>query len=590
MADWRTDPLVRGIALLDLRPRRVLAAVAAGAATLGSALALAALSAWLITRAWQMPPVLDLSVAVVAVRALGISRGVFRYIERLTTHDTALHGTTAARANIYRRLADGNPAATMGLRRGDLLARTGSDVDTLGDVVVRAIVPIAVAILMAIAAVGILVLISPAAAVVLAAALAVSGIVAPVLAARAAREAEQRAAAARARYSEAAVTALDHATELLVAGRLGDARDRAATAEDEAVRSADRAAIPNGFASAATPLAIGASVLGSLLIGMELYGSGTMSPMALGILVLLPLSAFEATSALPDAAIALGRGRIAARRILAILDEAADVGPGGDCAWAGGGSLTARELRCGRPGGRATAPVDLDLAPGTRIAVVGASGAGKTTLLMTLAGILEPVAGSVRTDGLELSRIRADDLRRHIGFFAEDAHLFDTSVLENLRVARGDVDERQARAALVAVGLGEWLAGLPDGLDTSLDGGARALSGGQRRRLLLARALLSPANVLLLDEPTEHLDAGAGANLLRRLLSRDGLSGDTPLVGADRTVVVVTHQLPEDIGVDQVIHVHGAAVENPLPNSAAASSFSDTRGRRWSEVEGHTDT
>ncbi len=121
--------LRRAMGLLELEPRRVLLAVLAGVATLGSALLLAGLSAWLIVRAWQMPPVLDLTVAVVAVRALGISRGLFRYFERLATHETALHGTTSARANLYRRLADGDPAAALGLGRGDLLARTGADVD-----------------------------------------------------------------------------------------------------------------------------------------------------------------------------------------------------------------------------------------------------------------------------------------------------------------------------------------------------------------------------------------------------------------------------------------------------------------------------
>ncbi|NLG56589.1 MAG: thiol reductant ABC exporter subunit CydC [Rhodococcus sp.] len=569
LRNWRSDPLVRGLRLLELRPKRVIAAVAAGTATLGSALALAALSAWLITRAWQMPPVLDLSVAVVSVRALGISRGVFRYIERLTTHDTALRGTTAARSGIYRCLAGGNIAATVGLRRGDLLARTGSDVDTLGDVVVRAIIPIAVAILLAFAAVGILVLISPAAALILAVALAVSGIGAPALAAHAAKKAQEDSAFERARYSEAIVTTLDHATELRVAGRLDQARNRALLADNAAHSAADRAAIPHGFSTAATPLAIGASVIGSLLIGMHLYSSGTMTPMALGILVLLPLSAFEATSTLPDAAIALSRGRIAARRILQILDDAAQKGSGGTTGWDGCGSLSAEQLRCGHPGwrvsaplnldGRVSAPLNLDLPPGARVAVVGPSGSGKTTLLTTLAGILAPVSGRVTAGGTELSEIRPQDLRRHIGFFAEDAHLFDTSVLENLRVARGDVTPEQAQAALSAVGLGEWLAGLPEGLDTDLGGGARAVSGGQRRRLLLARALLSPARILLLDEPTEHLDAQEGAQLLRRLLDRD-----ESLVDRDRTVVVVTHQLPADTAVDQVVHVDADATNNSV--------------------------
>ncbi|MER5838118.1 ABC transporter, partial [Streptomyces sp. NPDC002130] len=217
------DPLLRALQLLELRPRRVLTAVAAGVATLGSALALAALSAWLITRAWEMPPVLDLSVAVVAVRALGISRGVFRYLERLTTHDVALRGTTAARSRIYQQLAAGDPAAAAGLRRGDLLARTGADVDALGGVVVKALIPIAVSVVLAFAAVGILLFISVPAALILAVALAVSGIAAPWLSARAARLAEADSSAAAARFSESAVTALDHSAELRVSGRLDQA-------------------------------------------------------------------------------------------------------------------------------------------------------------------------------------------------------------------------------------------------------------------------------------------------------------------------------------------------------------------------------
>ena len=553
--------LLRAIRLLDLEPRRILAAVAAGVATLGSALALAALSAWLITRAWQMPPVLDLTVAVVAVRALGISRGIFRYLERLATHDAALRGTTSARTVIYRRLADGDPAAAAGLRRGDLLARTGADVDALGDVVVRALIPIAVAAVMALSAIVLLGFISPAGALVLAVALAVSGVLAPWLSARAARRAEAESAAAAALFSETAVTALDHAAELRVAGRLGDVLAGAETANRDAVRATDRAALPAAFAAAATPLAIGASVLGSLLIGITLYGPdggapGAMQPMSLAILVLVPLAAFEATAALPAAAVALTRARIAAGRILAIVDRAGAPQPGGTEIPEGPGHVVAREVRCGWPGSeRVTAPVDLDIAPGSRIAIVGASGAGKTTLLMTLAGLLPPHGGTVTLDGTPLAQLKQDDLRRTVGFFAEDAHLFDTSVLENLRVARGDLTEAAALDALATVGLGEWVAGLPRGVHTSLGGGARAISGGQRRRLLLARALVSPARVLLLDEPTEHLDAADGAAILRDLLDRRGT-----LVDPTRAVVLVTHQLPPATRADRVVSVGGGTV------------------------------
>ncbi|MFC9789270.1 thiol reductant ABC exporter subunit CydC [Rhodococcus sp. NPDC127528] len=554
--------------LLELSPRRVLAAIAAGVATLGSALALAALSAWLITRAWQMPPVLDLSVAVVAVRALGISRGLFRYLERLATHDAALRGTVAARAGIYRRLAAGDPAAAAGLRRGDLLARTGADVDALGDVVVRALIPMAVSAVLAVAAVVGLALISPAAALVLATALAVSGVLAPMMSARAARMAEADGALASARFAETAVLALDHAAELRVAGRLDETVLRARGWDGEVVRATDRAAIPSAFAGAATPLAIGASVLGSLLIGTTLYGPdggspGAMTPMSLAILVLVPLAAFEATSALPGAAVALTRARLAAARVLDLLDRADETGaPTGDVALTAPVRLDAESLRCGWPArdrtpGAATGPLDLRLAPGSRTAIVGPSGAGKTTLLMTLAGLLTPVGGAVTVNGHPVADVDPASLRREVGFFAEDAHLFDTSLLENLRVARGDLDEAAALAALAAVGLGEWVSELPDGVHTTLAAGGRSVSGGQRRRLLLARALVSPASVLLLDEPTEHLDAEDGAAILRALLARGG-----GLVAPSRTVVAVTHQLPGDGGADLVVDLGGDGASN----------------------------
>lgn len=558
----RTDhraPLLRALGLLELQPRRVLIAIAAGVATLGSALALAALSAWLITRAWEMPPVLDLSVAVVAVRALGISRGVFRYLERLTTHDVALRGTTAARAQMYSRLAGGDPAAAAGLRRGDLLARTGADVDAVGDVVVKALVPIAVSAVLAIAAVGILLFISVPAALVLAIALAVSGILAPWLSARSAQMAEADSSTATVRFSKSAVTALDHSGELRVAGRLDQTVADAVTAESEVVEATDRAALPSAFAAAATPLAIGFSVLASLLIGIVLYGETDMSPMALGILVLLPLSAFEGTAVLPSAAVALTKARLASARIMAVLDRADDEVVAGDLMWPASAVLYAAELGAGWPGGKVTEPLTFDVPPGARIAMVGESGSGKTTALMTLAGLLPPVSGTVTVGGVAISEIDPAELRRHIGFFAEDAHLFETSVLENLRVARGDLSPAEAEAVLASVGLAEWLNHLPEGLDTALVGGLRAVSGGERRRLLLARALVSPAQILLLDEPTEHMDADAGAELLNELLSRD-----SPLLEPGRTVVVVTHQLPADTGADRVIFVGNATAENTL--------------------------
>ncbi|MEU6561270.1 thiol reductant ABC exporter subunit CydC [Nocardia nova] len=654
---WSDLPELQRVS--EISPWRVLVSICWGTVALGSGLGLAALAAWLIARAWQMPPVLDLSVAVVAVRALGISRGLFRYIERLATHDVALRAMTTARTAVYTALArtdiwtvrrgslggspetgraangdavgggtahvaaavvpggrrggtrrdrpgaaesagadrmigwDGSRAvggrsaaeaagrdgssvvagvaagdagASAGsddgglggrsgaeaalLRRGDLLTRIGSDIDDLGAVVVRALVPIAVAVLLSVAAVALLGTISVPAAAILAVALLISGAFAPWLSARAARAAELAVQSDRAEFRAAAVTVLDHAAELRVAGRLGDAMNTASEASRRAVAAEDRAATHSAWAAAATPLSIGASVLGALLIGIVLYGSGSgasaeplqpaspggITPMAFAVLVLLPLSAFEAVAVLPAAAQALTKGRAALRRIRAL-------GPAEDRSTASVRTEAAREGLHDR----LTRALP-DIPPGRRIAVVGPSGAGKTTLLMAWAGLFDtPHPG--RT------------------FFAEDAHLFGTTVLENLRVARGDLTAAEVETALRAVGSGDWLDAQPDGVETDLIGGAAAVSGGQRRRLLLARALVAPADTLLLDEPTEHMDATAGADLLRALLDEN--SG---LIAPDRTVVVVTHQLPPDHRADIVITVQPGGVVSIIDREMAGRS------------------
>ena len=209
-------------ALALLRPRlpRLLLAILCGVLSLGSALALAGVSAWLITRAWQMPPVLDLSIAVVAVRAFGISRGVLHYCERLASHDTALRAGTSARSAIYARLAHAPTGPAARLSGGDLAGRLGSDVDELSDVLVRAVLPIAVAVILSAAAVTVIALISPAAAAVLAGCLLVAGVFAPWLSARGATGQEELARAHHSDRDVAAMLALEHAPELRISGRL----------------------------------------------------------------------------------------------------------------------------------------------------------------------------------------------------------------------------------------------------------------------------------------------------------------------------------------------------------------------------------
>ncbi|NVN50915.1 ATP-binding cassette domain-containing protein [Mycolicibacterium hippocampi] len=471
-----------------LRPRssRVALAVAFGVGSLGSALALAGVSAWLITRAWEMPPVLHLTVAVVCVRALGISRGVLGYCERLASHDTALRAAGSAREQLFLRLATGPEDAVMRRHSGDLVARIGSNVDELADVLVRAVVPACVAAVLGVAAVAVIAVISPAAAAVLACCLLIAGVLAPAVSARSAAAAERIAVEHHSHRDTAALVALEHAPELRVSGKLSSVIAEAGEEQRRWGHAIDRAAAPAAMAAAAPTAAMAVSVLGALLAGITL--SNTVAPTTLAILMLLPLSAFEATAVMPAAAVALTRARIAAHRLMALTDAGDD------------------DAR--RP---AVAP--LNLRPGDRVAVVGPSGCGKTTLLMHTPGV----------------------------FFAEDAHLFSTTVRDNLLVARGDATDDELRQALLRSGLGGWLDGLPEGLSTVLVGGAAAVSAGQRRRLLLARALVSTATTLLLDEPTEHLDASDADQMMIDLLTPGAM------FSAERTVVVATHHLPDGL-------------------------------------------
>ncbi|WP_439031725.1 thiol reductant ABC exporter subunit CydC [Gordonia terrae] len=568
----RDDPLIRALGFLGLRGRPVAKALLLGVGGSLSALGLAALSAWLITRAWQMPPVLYLSVAITAVRALGISRGLFRYLERLATHDLALQAMATARERVYAALATGSPAYSVTLRRGELLNRTGDDIDEIGNALIRGLIPVGIGVTTSVAAVVVMTLVSVPAAVVLAAALVVSGVVAPWLAARGGAHSIHDGARAASEVAEATTTALWHASELVVARRRREVLGAAADADRRHLQATDRGVRWQASAAAATPLAMGASIVAACVIAIQLASQTTgslagvssgdgLTPMILGVLVLLPLSAFESTAPLSEAGVQLERSRQSASRVMALVDGAhpGGIAEGDVTVYRLPVVLAGAGLRWGHPGRAVLGPdegMDLDLRPGSRLAVVGPSGVGKSTLLLTLAGLLPVASGELGC--VDAGSGEDVELRSAVCYFAEEGHIFSTTLRENLRVARGDATDDEITAALRGVGLGGWTDALPAGLDTTITGGADVISGGQRRRLLLARALLHPAPVVLLDEPTEHLDATDSDALLRRLL---GVDDD--LFGPDRIVVVVTHQPPEATGPAAVVELVGTVGLKP---------------------------
>ncbi len=525
-------------------------AVVLGALALGCAVALMGTSGWLISRASQMPPVLYLMVAVTSVRAFGIGRSVFRYAERLVAHDAVLRALGGVRTAVYRRLERLAPAGLPQFRRGDLLSRLVADVDAVQDFHLRWRLPAAVAVLVSLGASAALAAFLPAAGLVLALGLLLAGAAVPVLERWISGRTERRHAPARGDLATAVLDTLTGTAELTVAGalprRLGAARD----ADRALTRLAARSAAASGLSAGLVALVSGLTVVAAAAVGVRGVASGALPGVCLAVVVLTPLAAFEAVAGMPTAVRYRERARASRERLDQVLAAPLPVRepdaprPLPEVRL----PLLVRDLTVRWPGAERDAlhGVGLELAAGRRIAVVGASGSGKTTLAQALLRFVEPSAGAVllagRTDTRELA---GEDVRRVVGLCAQDAHVFDSSVRENLRLARPDADETALRTALARARLLEWADGLPEGLDTMVGEHGARLSGGQRQRLALARALLADFPVLVLDEPAEHLDTATA----------DALTADLLTATADRATLLITHRLAglDDDSVDEVL-------------------------------------
>ena len=540
---------------------------------LASSIALGATSAWLIARASQHPPVLTLSVAATSVRMFGVLRALMRYIQRLASHRVALEGMDNLRLGLYDHLAAGDISRSASLKRGDLLARTGADVDEVGDFIVKAVLPAAVSVIVGVLTVATLALFSPAAAAILALCLLISGLLAPLLTAHSRRLAQEEGRQARTQLAESVMTIIDGADELRVSGRIATLHAHVETA---------------GIAGLIDRLAMGAAVVGALLVGIPETTDGLLAAVALAVIVLTPLPSFEATSQMPGAAVQLIRSAQAAERILDLIGdasleqkassaqeapsthtfrsaqgvspeqgfssrhEAPSAQPTGDDPLSPApprhsdaqAVLRADNLAIGWPGGKTLAEgITLEVCPGRHVAIVGPSGIGKTTLLMTLCGLIPPHAGSITLNGVPLHDLAREEITSHISMTAEDAHIFATSVLENLKVARTDVTPEEAHTLLGRAGLSSWLTSLPQGLDTPIGTDGTGVSGGERRRLLVARALASPAPLMLLDEAGEHLDPRTADTLITDLFTADPTRGS----------ILVTHRLSALDAADEVL-------------------------------------
>ncbi len=522
-----------------------------GAAAIGAGIGLIATSAWLISRASQRPPESALAIAIVAVQFFGLSRGLFRYGQRIVGHDVAFRALADLRVRSYKRLESLAPAGLPAFRSGDLLARLVHDIDSLQDLLLRVIPPFAIALLVGVATVSLVWWILPAAGLILLVALALAATVLTWITGRLARRAESKQATIRGELTAAVVDLIEGAPELTAYGALGAQLKRTSALDAKLTRTARASARTVGVGQGSVTLLCGLAMWGSLLVGVAAVRAGALDGVDLAVIALVPLAAFELVTDLPAATQTLQRVRRCAARTLEVLDARPPVLEPGDPRPVPRSRLTlaVRGLRTRYGDGCPWVldGLDLDLVAGRTVAVVGRSGTGKSTLADVLLRFAPYQGGSVTLDGVEISDLCGDEYRRVIGLVSQDAHIFDTTLEENLRLARRDATPAELRGALSRARLLDWTEGLPDGLATRVGTRGASISGGQRQRLALARALLAEFPVLVVDEPGEHLDTPTADALVADLL-------DTT---AGQAVLLITHRLAGLEAVDEVIVLDG---------------------------------
>ena len=493
------------------RGRFALALVLAAGAT-ASSISLMAVSAWLLSRAAEHPPVLYLLAAAVGVRFFGIARGVLRYIERLVSHDLALRMQGSLRQIVYSKLAR---TTTLGGRHGDLLVRVTADVEAIMDLIVRVALPFCSASFVLIGTSVALGLFNPLFGIVLLICSIFSGIVVPWLAQRATLAADRAAVPMRGEMGNQVREIARCAADLTAYGRGEEALAKLERSDAKLTEAEGRVAWTQGVAGGFQLLATGIAVAAALLIGGQAVADGTLLARDLAVLALTPLALHESFADLAKAGQTLTRAKNSLARVLDVL-EAENIGVGdrdfdSDDDREG---LKLNDLAVGWPDDATLlSDINLTIEPGQKVAITGPSGLGKTTLAATVMGLIPAHEGSIEAP-------------ERISYLAQDSHIFATTLAENVKIGNRDATDEQVKIALERAGL--------DLSPKRIVGEEGAtLSGGEAQRVALARILVAEpkASLVILDEPTEHLDHETATKLLDDLFRE--LS--------DSTLLVITH-------------------------------------------------
>ncbi len=506
--------------------RGMLLAALLGGLTIGSSIGLMATSAWLIAKAALEPSIADLGVAVVAVRFFGIARGVFRYLERLVSHDTTFRLLAHLRVIFYRAVEPLAPARLTEFRSGDLLGRVVGDIESLQNVYLRAVAPPLVALMVAAGLTLLFAAFDPLVALIALACLLIAGIGAPLLAWWSARRAGRAHIQARADLNAALIDGIQGLPESLIYGYappLDDLNDQISVQET-------RLALIDGLQSGLMILLTNGAALLVLAVAIP-----RVDPIYLALLALATTAAFEAIMPLAQAAQQLGATLAAAERLFEVIDTLPAVTDPPDPAPAPRNyDLVLRDVTFRYASGSLPAldHVSLTIPAGAKVAIVGTSGSGKSTLANLLVRFWDVELGAITLGGTDLRAYRQTDLRSAVGMMEQRTHLFNTTIRENIWIGRRDADEAEVMAVAQQAQIHDFIAALPEGYLTLAGENGVKLSAGERQRIALARVLLKGAPILVLDEPTANLDSLNERAILETILEHS----------AGRTLILLTHR------------------------------------------------
>ncbi|AOV17112.1 thiol reductant ABC exporter subunit CydC [Acidihalobacter aeolianus] len=499
---------------------------------------LLALSGWFITAmavAGLAHVSMDYFTPAAGIRGLAILRTGGRYLERLITHEATLRLLARLRVWFYEHLEPLAPARIQYYRGGDLLSRIRADIDTLDNFYLRVLAPTAAAVVGTALLFGFMALFSMRIALIDLAGLALAGAVLPLLAQRAGRRPGRNAVEVRSLLRSTVVDGVQGLGELRVYGASGRQQERVSRLSHDLIGPQRQLSRIAGAAAATTGLTTQLSLWFAVLIAGPMVAAHEIDGPDLAMIALFVMASFETVNGLPAAFQSLGETLAAARRVFEIVDAEPQVADPPTPAV----PPTRPELRFSGVRMRyaddapwALDGLDLELPAGRRVALIGATGSGKTSVLNLLLRFWDYQAGSITLDGRELREYAGEDLRRYCAVVSQHTHLFNTTIRANLMLARSDADESQMIEAAKQARIHDEIMRFPSGYDTFVGEAGERLSGGQARRVAIARALLKDAPLLLLDEPTEGLDAHSEGHVLEAI--------QTAMQG--RSVLLITHR------------------------------------------------